>query len=73
MGIRKLAPNFRQAAVAPDGLIEAFEGKDPSWWVVGIQWHPEAEGNVSLDTQLVEAFVAASCSTKANLSLAKAS
>ena len=25
MGIRKLAPNFRQAALAPDGLIEAFE------------------------------------------------
>ena len=28
-GIRKLAPNFRVAALAPDGLIEAFEGKDP--------------------------------------------
>ena len=29
-GIRKLAPIFRVAAVAPDGLIEAFEGKDPA-------------------------------------------
>ncbi len=73
MGIRKLAPNFRQAAVAPDGLIEAFEGRDPSWWVVGIQWHPEAEGNISLDTQLVESFVAASTSMKGVLTLAKAS
>jgi len=73
MGIRKLAPIFRQAALAPDGLIEAFEGKDPSWWVVGVQWHPEAEGTISLDTQLIEAFVTASMSSKGMLTLAKAS
>ena len=73
MGIRKLAPIFRQSALAPDGLIEAFEGKDPGWWVVGIQWHPEAEGTISLDTQLIEAFVAASSTTrKVGLTLAKA-
>jgi putative glutamine amidotransferase len=73
MGIRKLAPIFRQSALAPDGLIEAFEGKEPGWWVVGIQWHPEAEGTISLDTQLIEAFVAASSSTKkVGLTLAKA-
>jgi putative glutamine amidotransferase len=73
MGVRKLAPIFRQSALAPDGLIEAFEGKDPSWWVVGIQWHPEAEGTISLDTQLIEAFVAASSTTKVGLTLARAS
>ena len=64
-GVRKLAPNFRVAALAPDGLIEAFEGKDPSWWVTGVQWHPENEGNISLDMQLIEAFVAASASRAA--------
>ena len=58
-GIRKLAPIFRVAALAPDGLIEAFEGKDPSWWVTGVQWHPENEGSISLDTQLIEAFTEA--------------
>ncbi len=57
MGIRKLAPNFRASALAPDGLIEAFESKDPTWWAVGVQWHPENEGHMSLDMQLVEAFV----------------
>ena len=61
-GIRKLAPIFRVGALAPDGLIEAFEGKDPSWWVVGVQWHPENEGNISLDMQLIEAFVEAAAS-----------
>ncbi len=59
MGIRKLAPAFRIGALAPDGLIEAYEGKDPSWWVVGVQWHPENEGHISLDTQLIESFVEA--------------
>jgi putative glutamine amidotransferase len=74
-GIRKLAPLFRTGALAPDGLIEAFEGKDPSWWVIGVQWHPENEGNISLDMQLIEAFTDAASSSwkKAPLTLAKAS
>jgi putative glutamine amidotransferase len=73
-GIRKLAPNFRCGALAPDGLIEAYEGKDPNWWVVGVQWHPENEGNISLDMQLIEAFTTAAATwSKSALSLAKAS
>jgi len=64
MGIRKLAPGFRIAALAPDGLIEAYEGKDAGWWVVGVQWHPENEGHISLDMQLMEAFVEAAVEAK---------
>ncbi|QEH33620.1 Putative glutamine amidotransferase [Aquisphaera giovannonii] len=70
-GIRKLAPNFRTAAIAPDGLIEAYEGKEPGWWVVGVQWHPENEGHISLDMQLIEAFVAAAAKATAAPVLAK--
>ncbi len=70
-GVRKLAPNFRVAALAPDGLIEAFEGKDPGWWVTGVQWHPENEGHISLDMQLIESFVAAAASGKNAPALAK--
>ena len=70
-GIRKLAPIFRVGAHAPDGLIEAFEGKDHSWWVTGVQWHPENEGSISLDTQLIEAFVEASSLFRAVPALAK--
>ena len=72
-GIRKLAPIFRVGALAPDGLIEAFEGKDPSWWVIGVQWHPENEGAISLDTQLIEAFTEAAARSRTSLTLAKAS
>jgi putative glutamine amidotransferase len=70
-GIRKLAPNFRVAALAPDGLIEAFEGKESTWWVTGVQWHPENEGNISLDMQLLEAFVAAAAAMQNKPALAK--
>ncbi|WZO97437.1 gamma-glutamyl-gamma-aminobutyrate hydrolase family protein [Isosphaeraceae bacterium EP7] len=70
-GIRKLAPNFVVAALAPDGLVEAYEGRDPGWWVVGVQWHPENEGTISLDTQLIESFVAASSNSHASPKLAK--
>jgi putative glutamine amidotransferase len=39
-GIRKLAPDVRATAVAPDGLIEAIE--IPSHpFAIGVQWHPE--------------------------------
>ena len=72
-GIRRLAPIFRVGAQAPDGLIEAFEGKDPNWWVVGVQWHPENEGNISLDMQLIEAFTEAAAGVTTGLALAKAS
>ena len=64
-GIRRLAPIFRVGAVAPDGLIEAYEGRDPGWWVTGVQWHPEHEANAALDMPLIEAFASAAASTKA--------
>jgi len=72
-GVRKLASNFRPAAYAPDGLLEAFEYHDiDEWWCVGVQWHPENEGHISLDTQLLEAFIEASGRGLRKLSLAKA-
>jgi len=58
-GIRKVAPGFRAAAHAPDGLVEAIEWKGEDWFAVGVQWHPQNEGGISLDTQLIEAFVGA--------------
>ncbi len=75
-GIRKLAPGFRAGAHAPDGLIEAIEWEGEDWFCVGVQWHPQNEGQISLDTQLIEAFVSnaakANVSTTAKLTLAKA-
>jgi putative glutamine amidotransferase len=75
-GIRKVAPGFRAAACSPDGLVEAIEWKGEDWFCVGVQWHPQNEGNISLDMQLIEAFVNAAAKTGAittsRLTLAKA-
>jgi putative glutamine amidotransferase len=38
--IKDLAPNLVATAHAPDGIIEAVEGKDEPY-LVGVQWHPE--------------------------------
>jgi putative glutamine amidotransferase len=37
--VRDVAPGFRVAAVAPDGVVEAIERGG----VVGVEWHPEAD------------------------------
>ena len=76
-GIRKIAPGFRAGALAPDGLVEAIEWKGEDWFCVGVQWHPQNEGNISLDMQLIEAFVNAAAKSIApaktrTLPLAKA-
>lgn len=70
-GIRRLAPGFRAGALAPDGLVEAFEGIDASWWVTGVQWHPEHESSAPLDMPLIEAFTAAAAATKSSPKLAR--
>lgn len=40
-GIHQLAPGLRALAVAPDGLVEAFEMMDAGAFTLGVQWHPE--------------------------------
>jgi gamma-glutamyl-gamma-aminobutyrate hydrolase PuuD len=39
--VEKIAPGFRVAAVAPDGVVEAIE-MDSSQFAIGVQWHPES-------------------------------
>ena len=38
--VKEVAPNFKNTAVSPDGIIEAIEMINKPF-VVGIQWHPE--------------------------------
>lgn len=58
-GIRTLGKGLRSSALAPDGLIEAFESTDPNWFLVGVQWHPESDSASALDRQLFDGFVSA--------------
>jgi putative glutamine amidotransferase len=57
--VRKLGDRLRLSARAPDGVIEAIEIDDPSWFCVGVQWHPESATASALDMQLFECFVQA--------------
>lgn len=39
--VKIVAPGFKIAAQAPDGIIEAIEKDSTDHFVAGVQWHPE--------------------------------
>jgi putative glutamine amidotransferase len=39
--VKDVSPELRITARSPDGIIEGLEAKDPDWWVLAVQWHPE--------------------------------
>jgi putative glutamine amidotransferase len=64
--IRTRARDLVETAVAPDGVVEAVETPpDNSWWVIGIQWHPEdlVRSPESWDRALFAAFASAAAET----------
>ncbi|GBD37543.1 Putative glutamine amidotransferase [bacterium HR36] len=68
--VKEVAPGFRVAAVAPDGVIEAIETDCEEWWALGVQWHPHSETASKLDLQVFEALVQASVKRESALALA---
>jgi Predicted glutamine amidotransferases len=52
---------FRVVAKSPDGVIEGIESADASWWMLGVQWHPEdlTATPDAWDRNLFAAFAAA--------------
>jgi putative glutamine amidotransferase len=57
--VRQLGTGLRIGARSPDGVIEAIETVDPDRFLIGVQWHPEADTATALDMQLMECFVQA--------------
>jgi putative glutamine amidotransferase len=57
--VNQLGKKMRVAAKSPDGVIEAIEATDPTWFCVGVQWHPEADTASALDGQIFECFIQA--------------
>ena len=39
--VKQLAPGLRITAQTSDGIIEAYEGIDPAWYIHCVQFHPE--------------------------------
>jgi putative glutamine amidotransferase len=50
--------DWRIAAFAPDGLVEAIEYKSHPW-ILGVQWHPEMSPKDAINARIFQAFVEA--------------
>jgi putative glutamine amidotransferase len=57
--VDKVGKKLRVAARAPDGVVEAIETTDDTWFCIGVQWHPEAETASALDRQIFDCLVQA--------------
>jgi len=55
--INQLGKRLRVAARAPDGVIEAIESTDDTWFAMGMQWHPECDTASALDKQIFDCLV----------------
>ena len=55
-GLAELAPGFRAAARAEDGVVEAIERSDHPFYL-GVQWHPERTPASDTSRKIVRAFV----------------
>jgi putative glutamine amidotransferase len=58
---RRTANALHVTARSEDGIIEALEPRDPAWWMVAVQWHPEelTGTDEAWDRRLFAAFAAA--------------
>ena len=59
--VQRTAAALRVTARSEDGIVEALEPRDPAWWVVAVQWHPEelTATDEDWDRRLFAAFGAA--------------
>jgi putative glutamine amidotransferase len=57
MAVDELARGLVVTARCPDGVIEAFESEVHDWFVIGTQFHPEAESASALDQRIFEEFL----------------
>jgi putative glutamine amidotransferase len=58
MAIDEVASGFAVTARCPDGVVEAIESTGDEWFVVGTQFHPQADSASALDLRIFEEFVA---------------
>jgi putative glutamine amidotransferase len=57
--VNQVGKRLRVGAKAPDGVVEAIETTDESWFCVGVQWHPECDTASALDRQIFDCLVQA--------------
>lgn len=55
--IQRVARGFAPTGIALDGVIEAVENIDPSWFALGVQWQPASPSASGLDIQVFRALI----------------
>ncbi|MCI0640213.1 MAG: gamma-glutamyl-gamma-aminobutyrate hydrolase family protein [Gemmataceae bacterium] len=55
--IQRLASGFRIGATALDGVIEAVESTNETWFAMGVQWQPASPSASGLDIQVFRAVI----------------
>lgn len=68
--VRRPSDELEIVGRAPDGVVEAMAGRDPAWWVWGVQWHPENLIGAAPHRELFETFLAACAARRARESAA---
>ena len=58
MAVDEVAPGFAVTARCPDGIVEAIESTDDTWFALGTQFHPEGRSASALDLRIFEEFIA---------------
>jgi putative glutamine amidotransferase len=59
--VDRVADGLRVTACSDDDIIEALEPREPGWWMLAVQWHPEelTETPEDWDRRLFAAFAKA--------------
>lgn len=55
--VQRVAPGFNVGGTALDGVIEAIEHKNESWFALGVQWQPASASASGLDIQVFRALI----------------
>jgi len=71
-GVNVLGKKLRIGARAPDGIIEAIETTDDSWFCIGMQWHPECNTASALDCQIFDCLIQSATKYQHSMEMATA-
>ena len=67
--VKDLGESVQALAESPDGVVEVLKLESESWWVKGVQWHPENLMHLEIQRVLWNEFLAATRLSKTETNL----
>ena len=62
--VKDLGENVQVLAKSPDGVVEVLALESETWWVKGVQWHPENLMDLEIQRALWNEFLEATTQAK---------